>query len=184
MTAPTEAAEAAGYAAETVFPPFDASTFPSQLFWLAVTFFALYFVLSRWLLPRIGSAIEERRDRVADDLDAAAQMRAQADETAKAYEKALADARAKASTLAAEAKAEMDKVIEDETRSATAAAEAKQAEAEARISEAKAKAIENVRVIASEAAAAAAGRLGGLDVSEDDARKAVEAAAQSSGKAA
>ncbi len=171
-----QAAQDAAYEAEGVFPPFDASTFPSQLFWLAVTFFTLYFLLSRWLLPRIGSAIEERRDRVADDLDAAAQMKAQADETAQAYEKSLADARARASALAAEAKAEMDRLIEEETADAARQAEARQAEAEARIAEAKAKAMENVRTIAAEAASAAAERLAGLEIAEDDARKAVDAA--------
>jgi len=184
VTAPTNPVDAADYAASAVFPPFDTSTFPSQLFWLAITFFTLYFLLSRWLLPRIGSALEERRDRIADDLDAAAQMRSQAEETAAAYEQSLADARAKAAGLAAEAKAEMDKVIEEETRTATQAAEAKMAEAEARINAAKATAIENVRVIAAEAAAAAAGRLGGLEIADADAKKAVDSAAKASGETA
>ena len=42
------------------FPPFDTQTFPSQLFWLAVTFVALYLIMARVALPRIR-AISTRR---------------------------------------------------------------------------------------------------------------------------
>ena len=43
------------------FPPFDAHTFASQLFWLALAFIALYLLMSRIALPRIGSILEARR---------------------------------------------------------------------------------------------------------------------------
>src|SRR5690606_27801834 len=62
--------EAAAAAAEHggAFPPFDPTFFPSQLLWLAVTFGALYWLSSRVLLPRLSGIIEDRRDRIADDL--------------------------------------------------------------------------------------------------------------------
>ena len=86
MTAP-QTIDTAPIDAEAAFPPFDPTYFASQLFWLAISFAVLYFLLSRFVLPRIGGAIEERRDRIADDLDAAASMRDQANETVRAYEK-------------------------------------------------------------------------------------------------
>jgi len=55
----------AEYAAEASFPPFDPTYFASQLFWFAISFVLLYVLLSRFVLPRIGGAIEERRDRIA-----------------------------------------------------------------------------------------------------------------------
>jgi len=114
---PTEGYEDA---ASGVFPPFDPTYFASQLFWLAISFAVLYFLLSRWLLPRIGSAIEERKDRIADDLDAAAGLKAQADDAVKAYEKSLADARAKAQAVGAEARAEAEREAAAETASMNA----------------------------------------------------------------
>ena len=168
--------EGADYAAEAAFPPFDPTYFASQLFWLAISFALLYFILSRFILPRIGGAIEERKDRIADNLDAAAQMKAQADETVDAYEKELAEARARAQAVAAEARAEVDKDIAEATREADAALDAKLAESETRIQAARETALAEVRSIASEAAAAAAKHLGDLEVSAADAEKAVDAA--------
>jgi len=166
----------AEYAAEAAFPPFDPTYFASQLFWLAISFALLYFVLSRLILPRIGGAIEERKDKIADNLDAAAQMKAQADETVEAYEKELAEARTRAQSVAAEAKAEVDKEIAQATREADAELEVKLAQSETRIQAARDAALTEVRTIASDAAAAAAEHLGGLEVSEADAAKAVDAA--------
>ncbi|MGJ3232486.1 MAG: F0F1 ATP synthase subunit B' [Oceanicaulis sp.] len=174
MTAPQT--QGADYAAEATFPPFDPTYFASQLFWLAISFALLYLLLSRFVLPRIGGAIEERRDRIADNLDAAADMKAQADETVKAYEKELADARARASAVAAEAKAEADKEIAEATREADEELDAKLAESEQRIKQSREKALAEVRTIAAETAAAAAARLAGLEVSEADAEKAVDQA--------
>ena len=78
------------------FPPFDSSSFPSQLLWLAITFGTLYYVMSKIALPKVGAVIENRKARIAKDLNDAAAMQQQADAAAKAHEKTLADARAKA----------------------------------------------------------------------------------------
>lgn len=121
-----QAAEKAG------LPQLDASTWPSQLFWLALTFGALYFLMSTYFLPRIGAALEERRDRIADDLDKAAEGRRQAEEGEMAYNRSLADARAKAQAIAAETReavgaevAGLQKEAEDDLAEKTEAAEAR-----------------------------------------------------------
>ena len=164
----------AAHSASAAFPPFDPTYFASQLFWLSISFALLYFLLSRFVLPRIGGVIEERRDKVADDLDAAAQLKAQADETVAAYEKELAEARARASKTAGEAKAEADADIAEAIARADAELDAKLSDSEQRIAESRAKALAEVRVIASEAAAAAAEQLAGLEVKPDAAENAVD----------
>jgi F-type H+-transporting ATPase subunit b len=174
MMAEESSGAGADYAAEAAFPPFDPTYFASQLFWLAISFVLLYVLLSRFVLPRIGGAIEERRDRIADNLDASADMKAQADETEQAYQKALSDARARAQSVAAEAKADADREIAEATREADAELDAKLAEGEARIQKMREKALGEVRSIAAGAAAAAAERLAGLEISDADAEKAVD----------
>ncbi|MCC5996593.1 MAG: F0F1 ATP synthase subunit B' [Oceanicaulis sp.] len=175
MLSQDAAIETDAYEGNAAFPPLDPEYFASQLFWLAISFIVLYFLLSRFILPRIGGAIEERRDRIADDLDAAAQMRDQADETVKAYEKSLAEARARAQSVAAGAKAEADAEIAEAVREADARLDAQQAESETRIRAARDKALKEVRKIAAGAAAEISGRLAGLDVAPADAEKAVDA---------
>ena len=56
-------------------PQLDIETFPSQLFWLAVTFIVLYFLMSWIGLPRVTAAIDARRQRREDDLARAAELR-------------------------------------------------------------------------------------------------------------
>ena len=58
--------EAGGHAN---FPPFAAQTFPSQLLWLAITFGALYYVMSKIALPKVGAVIDNRKARIAKDLN-------------------------------------------------------------------------------------------------------------------
>lgn len=174
MMADESTGAGAEYAAEAAFPPFDPTYFASQLFWFAISFVLLYVLLSRFVLPRIGGAIEERRDRIADNLDAAADLKAQADETEQAYQKALSDARARAQAVAADAKAEADKEIAEATREADAELDARLAEGEARIRDMREKALGEVRSIAAGAAASVAERLAGLEISESDAAKAVD----------
>src|SRR5262245_6738091 len=84
------------------FPPFEKDTFPSQLLWFALTFVALYLLMSRIALPRIGSIIEERRKRIEGDLAEAQRFKGESDAAIAAHEKALADARARAQMLANE----------------------------------------------------------------------------------
>ena len=70
------------------FPPFNAHTFASQLLWLALIFLALYLLMSRIALPRIGSILEARRQRIQDDLAEAQRFKDASDAAIAAHEKA------------------------------------------------------------------------------------------------
>ena len=78
------------------FPPFNAHTFPSQLIWLAIFFVLLYALMAKWALPQVGRVIERRQKLIEDDFAEAGRLKVQSDEAVAAYEKALADARARA----------------------------------------------------------------------------------------
>src|SRR6516164_5690211 len=87
-------------AGHTKFPPFDSEHFPSQLVWLAISFVLLYVLMSRIALPRIGGIMAARSKVISDDLAAAEQLKEQSNAAQAAYEKALADARGRAQTIA------------------------------------------------------------------------------------
>ena len=94
------ASEVAGGKAHGAFPPFDPETFGSQLFWLVITFGLLYYLMAKVALPRIGTILEERNDRIADDLAEAEKLKQETDEAIASYEQALAEARQNAHGIA------------------------------------------------------------------------------------
>lgn len=140
------AADPAGEEAATGgLPQLDISTYAGQVFWLLVFFGVLYLLMSRIFLPRLGSIIEERRSRIADDHDKAAEFKRQADEAEAGYKKALADARANASKIAAETREQIDAEIRAMQAETDKKLDADIDAAEARIAETSAKAAATVR---------------------------------------
>jgi F-type H+-transporting ATPase subunit b len=157
--ATTSHTEVPGGGHKGAFPPFNSQTFASQLVWLVITFVVLYVMLSKVALPRIGAIIENRQKRIDGDIADAGKLKVQSDEAIAAYEKALADARARAQLIANETRdrqaaeaAKIRKRIEDELN-------VKLADAEKSIAATKKAAMANVRGIAADAAKAIVERL-------------------------
>jgi F-type H+-transporting ATPase subunit b len=144
------------------FPPFDKQTFPSQLLWLTLTFVALYLLMSRIALPRLDSILERRRARISGDLAEASRLKGLSDAAIAAYEKSLAEARARAQALLNDSRRRQAAEAEAARKALDATLNARIAEAESRIAEAKSAAMVNVRGIATEAAAAIVERLIGI----------------------
>ncbi|MBJ3784903.1 F0F1 ATP synthase subunit B [Devosia sediminis] len=155
-----------------VFPPFDPATFPSQLLWLAITFAALYLLMSKLALPRIGGILENRKTLIDTDLAAADADRQKTDAAIAAYEKALAEARSKAQGIANQTREAIQADLSAKRSAAEADLSAKVSAAEARIAETKAQALTHVDEIAAETAQAVVGQIVG-DVSPDSVRAAV-----------
>src|SRR5436309_3396883 len=116
--------------AKEIFPPFQKETFPSQLFWLVVTFIALYVVMSRIALPQIGGIFQARRDRISGDLAEAQKLRHESDAALAAYEKALAEARGRAQGIADETSHRLNAEAEERRKALESELNAKLAEAE------------------------------------------------------
>jgi F-type H+-transporting ATPase subunit b len=143
------------------FPPFDPQTFGSQLFWLVIVFAALYVLMSKLALPRIGSILENRRQHREADLAAAEQLRQKSDEAMMAHEKALADAHARAQAVANEMQQKQAAQSEALRKTLETDLNGRIAAAEKSIAETRAKAMANVQGIAGDAAAAIVERLTG-----------------------
>jgi F-type H+-transporting ATPase subunit b len=161
------------------FPPFQSETFLSQIVWLAITFGALYWLLSKFVLPQIGAILEERRARIARDLDEAQQLKAEAEAAGAAYEKSLADARANAQAIAAEQHAKASAESEAARKALETGLGTKLQAAEAQINASKAKAMESVRGIAIETVPSIVGQLVGKAPASADVEKAVDAVLKS-----
>jgi F-type H+-transporting ATPase subunit b len=163
------AAEAAGHAAEAAghgghyvgMPQLNFDWFSNQIFWLVVTLVTIYFVLSRVALPRIAAVLAERQGTITNDLSAAEELKLQAVKAEEAYNQALADARAEAGRIVAEAKADIQADLNVAIAKADAEIAAKSAESEKAISEIRASAIDSIKEVAKDTAKEIVAALGG-----------------------
>ena len=171
-----EGAEAPGGEHGASFPPFDPATFGSQLLWLAIAFGLLYYLMSRVALPRIGSILEERDNRVAGDLAEAGRLKAESEAALAAYEQALAEARQNAHSIAGKARDAVKAEIDAERRRTETDLQGRLTAAEASIAEVKARAIGEVDSIARDAAGTLVEVLIGMPADKAEIARAVEAA--------
>ena len=156
-------------------PQLDISVFPTQLFWLALIFVALYLILWKVALPRVTEVRESRQVRIESDLEKAEALKAEAEAALADYEKTIAKATADAQNSVREAARKMAEDAESQ-RNALAARLADQlAEAEKRIADERARAINEIGEIAGDLTKAATSRLIGSEINQDEANAAVTA---------
>ncbi len=160
----------------SAFPPFDSSTFASQLVSLAITFVALYLLVSRIALPRVGGVIDARQKAIDGDLTEAQRLKDESEGALKAYESELAAARSRAQAISAETREKLNAASEAERKTLEDQLSHRLADAEKTIAATRAGAMRNVRGIAADAAGAIVQRLTGI---APDAQ-AVEAAVEGS----
>jgi len=157
------------------FPPFQKDTFASQLVSLLVAFVALYLIVSRIALPRVGSLLDERQNKIKGDLAAAQRLRDESDAALKAYESELASARSRAQAIGAETREKLNAASEAERKTLEERLSVKLAEAEKTIAATREAAMSKVRSIASDAAIAIVQRLTGVAPDRRSVNKAVDA---------
>jgi F-type H+-transporting ATPase subunit b len=141
------------------FPPFNKETFASQIVWLVIFFVALYVIISKLAIPRLGGIIEARSGRIDGDLAEAKKLKDQSDAALASYEKSLADARTRAQTLAGETRDKLGAEADQVRRKLEAELNAKLAKAEETIAATKTSAMANVQGIAVDTATAIVERL-------------------------
>jgi F-type H+-transporting ATPase subunit b len=162
----TEAMQAAGHAAAQAgassgMPQLDFSTYPNQIFWLAISLVIIHLMLTRIALPRISAVLAERKGTITNDIAAAEELKHKAKEAEAAYNQALADARAEAARIVDEAKAEIQADLDEATAKADAEIAKKSAESEKRIAEIRASTLESVTEVAKDTAKELVAALGG-----------------------
>jgi F-type H+-transporting ATPase subunit b len=162
----TETTEVAGVCVDAGgsalgMPQLCADWMPNQIFWLVITLIAIYFVMSRIALPRIGAVLAERSGTITNDIAAAEDLKNKATEAETAYDQALLDARTNAQKIVAEAKAEIQTELDIELQKADAQIAAKTAESEAAIVEIRDSAVKSVTQVAKDTVKELVSAMGG-----------------------
>ena len=55
-------------------PQLEITTYPSQIFWLVVSFLILYLIMSRVIIPKISSVIKSRESEIKNNIHISEQM--------------------------------------------------------------------------------------------------------------
>ena len=157
------------------FPPFQKDTYASQLVSLLIAFVALYVIVSRIALPRVGGVIDARANTIEGDLADAQKLKDQSDAALKAYESELAAARGRAQAIGAETREKLNAQADAERKTLEEKLAVKLADAEKTIASTREAAMSNVRGIAADAASAIVTQLTGLQPDATSVNGAVDA---------
>ncbi len=156
-------------------PQLDPANFSPQIIWLVITFVLLYLVMARSALPKVADVLEERADRISDDLDEAEIMRRGAEEVEAAYDKSITDARAEAAGYLKGAREKLRGELDAKRMAADEGLLAKVSDAESAVAKAKADVMSEVEQMASEACSAIIVRLTGIKAEDQEIKAAIQA---------
>jgi F-type H+-transporting ATPase subunit b len=99
------------FAAEAGMPQLDPKYWASQAFWLILVFTILYISVAKFYLPKIKNNLDNRENRIKDDLDDANKFKELSETKLKEYEKILEDAKKEVIKIQIESKNLLDKDI-------------------------------------------------------------------------
>ena len=100
------------YAAEAGMPQLDPTYWASQAFWLILVFLILYIAISKFYLPKIKDNLDNRENKIKEDLEYANKFKEQSEAKAKEYDTILKNAKKEVSKIHFESKNILDKDIQ------------------------------------------------------------------------
>ena len=99
------------YAAEAGMPQLDPTYWASQAFWLVLIFAILYISISKFYLPKIKDNLDNRENKIKEDLENASKFKEQSETKLKEYEIILENAKKEVIKIHFESKNILDKEI-------------------------------------------------------------------------
>tara|TARA_B110000008_G_C16611851_1_gene420817 strand:- start:202 stop:585 length:384 start_codon:yes stop_codon:yes gene_type:complete len=100
-------------AAEAGMPQLDPKYWASQAFWLILVFSILYISIAKFYLPKIKDNLDDRENKIKEDLDAANKFKDLSELKFKEYEKILEDSKKEVLKIHLETKNKLDKDIQE-----------------------------------------------------------------------
>lgn len=156
-------------------PQLDISTFTPQIVWLIITFGVLYLLMAKLALPRIGSILEQRQNRIDDNLAMAQNLKRESEVDAESYETAIFEAREQARTSTQLAIKEMSEESQRRQSELNDRLVSEVKSAEERIAQARKKAMSNISEMAEDIVLDVAETLIGITPNKDAIKNAVSA---------
>ena len=145
-------------------PQLDPTSFPSQIFWLVITFVFLWWLMAKVALPKVGLVLEERQKKINDSLDMADDLRKEAGSELDAYDVAISTAHDEARKVINDANQEGTQASANQLAEMRISLTNQIAEVEAEIESVKEKALNDISQSAREVAISTLDNLVGIKV--------------------
>ncbi len=100
------------YSAEAGMPQLDPKYWASQAFWLILVFVILYISLSKFYLPKIKINLDNRENKIKEDLENANKFKEQSEKKIKEYELILDKSKKEVNKIRFDSKNALDKDIQ------------------------------------------------------------------------
>ncbi len=155
-------------------PQLDFSIFPSQFFWLCVSFFLMLFIMSKFIIPKTAEMINLRKAKIDADLEAAAELKKKVEKTLEKFNQALKKATDEANASLQKTRDDLADTIERRQSELSAELNREIAAGEKKIDAAKQKALAGIEDMAAELAPLVLQKLGVAKVSAKEIQTALK----------
>jgi F-type H+-transporting ATPase subunit b len=162
------------YAAEAGMPQLDPTYWASQGFWLILIFTILYISISKFYLPKIKDNLDNRENKIKEDLENANKFKEQSEAKLKEYEIILENAKKEVSKIHFESKNILDKEIQSKKDMIEKDIEKELVKAQKDITELKKNSISSIQQISENIAANIIENISGEKLNESSIKAAVE----------
>ena len=162
------------YSAEAGMPQLDPTYWASQGFWLILIFTILYISISKFYLPKIKDNLDNRENKIKEDLENANKFKEQSEAKLKEYEIILKNAKKEVSKIHFESKNILDKEIQSKKDIIEKDIEKELVKAQKNITELKKNSISSIQKISENIAANIIENISGEKLNESSIKAAVE----------
>ena len=162
------------FAAEAGMPQLDPTYWASQAFWLIIVFTILYVSIAKFYLPKIKNNLDDRENKIKEDLDAANKFKDLSELKLKEYEKILENSKKEVTKIHLESKSKLDKDIQVKKDIMEKEIEAEIFKAQKEITELKKNSISDIQNISKDLAADIIENISGDKLNESSIKAVVE----------
>ena len=162
------------YSAEAGMPQLDPKYWASQAFWLILVFVILYISLSKFYLPKIKSNLDNRENKIKEDLENANKFKEQSEAKLKEYGLILDKAKKEVNKIHFNSKTALDKDIHSKKEVLEKEIEKEILKAQKEISELKKNSISSIQSISENITANIIENISGDKLNESSVKSAVE----------
>jgi F-type H+-transporting ATPase subunit b len=162
------------FAAEAGMPQLDPTYWASQAFWLILIFTILYISIAKFYLPKIKNNLDNRENKIKDDLDAANKFQDLSELKLKEYEKILENSKKEVIKIHFDSRNKLDKDIQAKKDLMDKEIEAEILKAQKEISELKKNSISDIQNISKDLASNIIESISGDKLNESSIKATVE----------